>query len=1277
MAKVSPLHYGLMTEEINFSYDGGLYAELIRNRAFLDDARAPAHWSVVEGNGSAATITLDGSQPLNSNLPTSLRLDVTAASAAAPAGVANEGYWGIPVKPNTSYRASFYARAGAADSGPLSVAITSEDGATTYAKAAVPRLSSTWRAYTVTLRTGNVAPTTKARFALTVSRPGSVWLSLVSLFPPTWKGRPNGLRPDLMQMLVDLRPKFLRFPGGNYLEGSTIANRFDWKKTIGPLLQRPGHPGPWGYRSTDGMGLMEFLLWCEDMGAEPVLAVYAGYSLGGEFVKPGPDLAPYVQDALDEIEYVSGPITSTWGARRARDGHPAPFKLRYVEVGNEDFFDKSGSYDGRFAQFHDAIKKRYPQLKTISSVGFEQPAEKRVHSRAPDVVDEHYYRSTADFLRMSPGHYERYERRAPEIFVGEWAAHEDIVPWDRRSNALPPTPSMKAALGDAAFMTAMERNSDLVTMQCYAPLLVNVNEGGRQWRPDLIGYDALRAFGSPSYHAFRMFSRNVGDSILKATTTGAPLLDSVTQDSSTGTIYIKHVNPGPEPQPVTINLQGVRSIPPVAQALLLSADPSATNAIEQPSAVVPVALRVSGISPSFTHIFPPSSITVLRLESPVLLPGARTASPMTQPTSNPQAVNASQNVAPLRDAFRGKFLIGTAVSSRLLQGQDPATEALVRRHFSALTAENAMKPDALQPREGQFNFAQADRLVEIAEQSGAAPIGHTLVWHSQTPRWFFEGPDGQPASRELALERLRTHIKTVVGRYKGRVKQWDVVNEVINDGPGVLRQSPWLKAIGEDYIAEAFRAAHEADPDAILVLNDYNIELGYKRPKALELLKKLLDQKVPINAVGIQCHWRTDNPPLAEAEESIKQYAALGLKVMITELDIGVLPTKYLGADISAREAMTPDQEAVMNPYTQGLPDDVGQKLALRYREAFEMFVRHKDVIGRVTLWGTHDGESWLNGFPVRARTDYPLLFDRQYQPKAAFLAVQKAASGEQTPAADSAQPPSAARPIPPQPIVLAPDDKPAFPWAPEGFDKVREGIAHGTMTLVEYLSTTVGTTRKMQVYTPPGYDTRQKYPVLYLLHGIGGDENEWKNGGAPQAILDNLYADKKLAPMIVVMPNGRAQKDDRAIGNVYASAPAFATLEGDLLKDIIPFVEAHYPVKSGAENRALAGLSMGGGQSLNFGLGHLDTFAWVGGFSSAPNTRSPQELLPDAADRKKLKLLWLSCGDKDNLMFISQRTHRYLVEHQVPHIWHVQPGGHDFAVWKQGLYLFAQQLFR
>ena len=250
---------------------------------------------------------------------------------------------------------------------------------------------------------------------------------------------------------------------------------------------------------------------------------------------------------------------------------------------------------------------------------------------------------------------------------------------------------------------------------------------------------------------------------------------------------------------------------------------------------------------------------------------------------------------------------------------------------------------------------------------------------------------------------------------------------------------------------------------------------------------------------------------------------------------------------------------------------------------------------------------------------------------------------------------------------------------APPGFDAPKATIQHGKIDSIMYKSATVGTTRKAIVYYPPGYSANQKYPVLYLLHGIGGDEREWLKHGTPQVILDNLYAENKLAPMIVVMPNGRAMKDDRMIGNMFdpEKVEAFATFEKDLLNDLIPYVEKNLPVIANRENRALAGLSMGGGQSLNFGLGNLDTFAWVGGFSSAPNTKTPEELMPDPEKVKSLNLLWISCGDEDNLLSFSQRTHDYLAKHSIPHIYYIEPGAHTFDVWKNDLYQFSQLIFK
>lgn len=252
---------------------------------------------------------------------------------------------------------------------------------------------------------------------------------------------------------------------------------------------------------------------------------------------------------------------------------------------------------------------------------------------------------------------------------------------------------------------------------------------------------------------------------------------------------------------------------------------------------------------------------------------------------------------------------------------------------------------------------------------------------------------------------------------------------------------------------------------------------------------------------------------------------------------------------------------------------------------------------------------------------------------------------------------------------------------APAGFDILRSNIPHGKIDTISYNSKTVGTDRKTLIYTPPGYSIDKKYPLLYLLHGIGGDEYEWLNDGHPEIILDNLYAENKIEPMIVVMPNGRAMKDDSATGNVFdkEKVEAFTTFEKDLLNDLIPFIEKTYPVIADRESRAIAGLSMGGGQSLNFGLGNLDIFAWVGGFSSAPNTKAPEELVPNPEETKqKLKLLWISCGENDRLITFSKRTHDYLESNKVPHIYYVVPGGeHDFKVWKSGLYMFSQLLFK
>ncbi len=620
---VSPTLYGLMTEEINFSYEGGIYAELIRNRTFKADAKKPVFWNAI----GDAMIALDTNQPLNAALNVSLKLDTSRASQTSPVGIANGGYWGIPVRPNTTYRVSLYAR-GETFSGPLNLSLESADGKTVFASATVASLSGEWKKYEAILKTGEVQPSKDNRFVITTTQPGTVWLQNASLFPPTYHNRPNGTRPDIMQLLADMQPKFLRFPGGNYLEGNSIAERFNWKETIGDVSQRPGHRSPWGYWSTDGFGLLEFLEWCEDLHMEPVLAVYAGYSLRGQHVDPGPTLEPYVQDALDEIEYVIGDANTKWGAQRAKDGHPQTFKLTYVEVGNEDWFDRSGSYEGRFAQFFDAIKAKYPNLQVISTMGYEHPTQV-VRSRVPDLVDEHYYRSQEDMQAHAPD-YDKYSRtNKTKIFCGEWATRVGS-----------PTPNMAGALGDAAWMTGMERNSDIVVMSCYAPLFVNVSQltgQGRslQWTSDLIGYDALTSYGSPSYYAQKMFSTMHGDEILVTDSQNIPTREwqprafrgsqppprqirqiffDATRDSRSGTIFLKIVNEAGTAQNINIKINGASQIAPEGEVVVLAAgSPDDTNSLEQPNNIVPRTKGADNLSANFTREFPPFSITVFKL----------------------------------------------------------------------------------------------------------------------------------------------------------------------------------------------------------------------------------------------------------------------------------------------------------------------------------------------------------------------------------------------------------------------------------------------------------------------------------------------------------------------------------------------------------------------------------------------------------------------------------------------------------------------------------------
>jgi len=341
--------------------------------------------------------------------------------------------------------------------------------------------------------------------------------------------------------------------------------------------------------------------------------------------------------------------------------------------------------------------------------------------------------------------------------------------------------------------------------------------------------------------------------------------------------------------------------------------------------------------------------------------------------------NGSNNPTTLKDAFEGKFYIGAALSANHINDRAKPTMEVLKTHFNSIVAENVMKSGMIQVREGEFNFTQADKFIEVGEKHDFHIVGHTLIWHSQAPRWFFTDSEGNDVSPEVLTERMRNHIHTVVGRYKGKVKGWDVVNEAILDD-GSWRNSKFYQILGEDFMRLAFEFAHEADPDAELYYNDFSMANPGKREGVVKMVKNLQTQGVKIDGIGMQGHVGLDYPTIEEFEKSILAFSNLGVTVMITELDLSVLPSprRDMGADV----ATNVEYQQSLNPYTEGLPDDVQKKFDERYLAFFKLFLDHHDKISRVTLWGINDGDSWKNGWPVRGRTDYPLLFNRDNTPK-------------------------------------------------------------------------------------------------------------------------------------------------------------------------------------------------------------------------------------------------------------------------------------------------------
>lgn len=509
--EVSPQMHGVFFEDINYGGDGGLYAELVENRSF--EHRAGMHaWRAENRDGAAGSQSLVTDGPIHPNNPRYLRLKVTTAGGGY--GVSNLGYGGIPVKAGGAYRFAIHARAGADYHGGLKVRLES-GGGRVLAEGSIADLTPAWQRHKLLLTSAASEPA--ARLVVLADGPGELDLDMISLFPKdTWKGRENGLRADLVQLLADMKPGFMRFPGGCIVEGKDLANAYRWKDTVGDVATRKQNWNRWQkvmaspnasqYSQTYGLGFFEFFQLCEDIGAAAVPILNCGMScqFQDSQLVPLSGLDPWVQDALDLVEFANGPVTSTWGKLRAEMGHPEPFGLQSLGVGNEQWGPK---YFDRYLVFQKALKAKYPDLTLITTSGpgvddgnWKYAWERFEQGLPAEIVDEHYYRPLDWFLEQST-RYDAYDRNGPKVFAGEFAAHRK----DKKN-------TLDAAVCEAAFMTGLLRNADVVKMSCYAPLFAR--DGFTQWTPDLIFFDATRVMPTPSYHVQAMYAKNRPDRIL-------------------------------------------------------------------------------------------------------------------------------------------------------------------------------------------------------------------------------------------------------------------------------------------------------------------------------------------------------------------------------------------------------------------------------------------------------------------------------------------------------------------------------------------------------------------------------------------------------------------------------------------------------------------------------------------------------------------------------------------------------------------------------------------
>ena len=606
--KISPTLFGAFFEDINHAADGGVYAQLLSNPDFSNAPMFPANWFLVNGAHSTGSVSLNHVDVLNKNRADSLVLSVTHVAKGGWVGVENNGYWGIAVRRGATYSGMLFAKTSHGFHGSLTVELQGANGRV-LAQTEIPSLTGAWKKYSFTLTA--TSSSNNANFVVLAHHTGMVTFGFASLFPPTWKAQPNGLRVDLAQMVQRMDPKFMRFPGGNFVEGNSLADAYNWEKTIGPVWERPGHYDIWGYPSTDGLGFLEYLEWCQELHAQPVYVTSVGIALDptgphGYRAVPLNKIRPWIQNVLDAIQFANGPVTTKWGALRAKYGHPEPFHLKYVELGNENGFQQS-AYAKRYPLFYRAIKKAYPNITLI--------ANSMIPGQPIQMVDLHYYNSPAWFLENA-NLFNHYSRRGPKVFVGEYAAQTGTIGQSQGN--------MYAALGEAAFMTGLERNSDVVKMASYAPLFQNINN--YQWSPDAIVFNNHESYGTPSYYVQQMFARNTGTVVLptaigplgsnrtETQPTAGPMYTVSSRDAKTGDIILTVVNSSSQSQTAQISLLGHPVVQSQGTVTTLTAPSlNAENSFTHPKNVAPVTRTLTGISDDFLYSFPKYSVTVIHI----------------------------------------------------------------------------------------------------------------------------------------------------------------------------------------------------------------------------------------------------------------------------------------------------------------------------------------------------------------------------------------------------------------------------------------------------------------------------------------------------------------------------------------------------------------------------------------------------------------------------------------------------------------------------------------